>query len=491
MEKVYQAVDGLVSYAKKYLGLDERDEVFARNTVFSILGLESYKDEKYDGVLPTVPDKLLKELDEACIDAGLFGIYDCARYNDEIMGALMMPPSKVIDTFNDVKAKEGSEKATEWLYDYSVKSDYVKKSALDANPRFEAEGLIVTINKSKPEFRDPKKAASGNSVKGGYPKCTICRENEGFSGRNKRTLRTVDITLGGKKWFWQFSPYGYFYQHGIAVNTEHTPMHVDKNTFVNLMDFVDVYPHYFIGCNAPLPRIGGSVLAHDHYQGGGEVLPLHKAPPAVSLKWSDYPEAEISVLDWPGTAVRVKSTDRNAVTEVSEIIRKGWVNYENASIGIIPRSEEGEHSAISPTVVKRDGKYEMTIILRNNITTEEYPDGVFHAHPEFHTIKKESIGLIEAQGLFILPGRLETQLAEIENLIVNGLPLEGDAREFELVYEEMKTRCGENPTAEQVSEEMKKELGSICKRILGNTAVFKTQPETVKFLKGLGFTCND
>ena len=388
-------------------------------------------------------------------------------------------PSQVNAKFQTLLSQSGKV-AMDWLYSYCVHNDYVKKAVLDKNPRFDAEGLVITINKAKPEFKDAKKAKAGNSVEGGFAKCVICRENEGLSSRNKRTLRTVDITLDGEKWFWQYSPYGYFNEHGITVNCNHTPMHVDKSTFAKLMDFVDLFPHYFIGCNAALPRIGGSVLAHDHYQGGGEILPMHKAKAKYTLKHASYPEAVVEVVDWQGTVVRVVSKERTTISELSEIIRKAWVGYSNPELGIIAEDEDGVHSSISPTVIKTERGYEMSIIFRNNITSEQYPDGVFHAHPEFHSVKKESIGLIEAQGLFILPGRLEEQLAKIEKLIEEDKPLSAELAEFKLVYDEVKAIGGD------VSEAMKKELGSICSRILDNTAVFKDKKITLNFLIDLG-----
>ncbi|MDE7158647.1 MAG: hypothetical protein K2N74_03645 [Clostridiales bacterium] len=340
----------------------------------------------------------------------------------------------------------------------------------------------MTINKAKPEFRDPQKAKAGNSVDGGFAKCVICRENEGYGARNKRTLRTVDLTLGGEKWFWQYSPYGYFHEHGIAVNCEHIPMHVDKTTFTKLMDFVDIFPHYFIGCNAPLPRIGGSVLAHDHFQGGGEILPMHKAGAVYTLKHRDYSDAVIELVDWQGTVVRVVSKNRRSIEELSQAINEKWVTYDNPALGIIHEDGDGVHSAISPTVVKTARGYEMNLILRSNITNANYPDGVFHAHPEFHMIKKESIGLIEVQGLFILPGRLEEQLGMIEKLVAEGKRLPPEYAEFRLVYDEVKAIGG------NAHEAMQKELGSICNRILENTAVFKDKTQTVEFLKDLGIT---
>ena len=449
MNNVLDRADEFIAYAKKHLELKEEDGIYVRNRVLEVLseceGEELTADEK-----------------------------------DEIYGLLSLLPSEINAKFKSL-VEEDSKKATEWFYNYCVYNDYVKKAVLDKNPRFEAGNLIITINKAKPEFRDPKKAVAGNSVDSGFAKCVICRENEGFGGRAKRNLRTVDLTLGGEKWFWQYSPYGYFHEHGIAVNCEHIPMHVDRATFGKLMDFVDIFPHYFIGCNAPLPRIGGSVLAHDHYQGGGEILPMHKAGAVYTLKHKNYPDAVIEVVDWQGTVIRVVSENRNTVTELCDIIRKAWEIYENKELGIIPRDSEGIHSTVSPTVIKTGRGYEMSNILRNNITSEEYPDGVFHAHPEYHIIKKESIGLIEAQGLFILPGRLEEQLEKLGRLIEEGKPLTEELAEFSLVYDEVKQIGGD------VHEAIKKELGSICSRILDNTAVFKDKKQTVKFLLDLNF----
>ncbi len=478
------AVKKLVGYARAKLALDKRNELYARNTVLGILGLESYSDEGEDYADESCAE-LLRLLTEAGIGEGLFAEEDAERIADEVMGALMLSPKEIDEGFS-LRLRNSSRRATDWFYDYSVNSDYVKKEKLDKNPRFTAKnGLIVTINLAKPEFRDPKKAASGNSTKGGYPKCTICRENEGWGGRCKRTLRTVSLKLNGEPWFWQYSPYGYFKQHGIAVNCAHTPMHVDKNTFLKLMDFVDEFPHYFLGCNAPLPRIGGSVLAHDHFQGGGERLPIFDAKSAVRMKHKSFPEVETDVLDWFGTAVRLTGVNREAIAVLADFIRASWIGYRNDGLGIIPEDENGVHNAVSPTVVKSEKGYEMTLILRSNITSEKYPDGVFHAHPEFHSIKKESIGLIEAQGLFILPGRLQKELGALAKAIANGA-LPEELTPFRLLYDEI-TAEKKVRSEDEAKNAIDEELGSICERILKNTAVFKTHRETAEFLKGVGF----
>lgn len=482
MNDVYRSIDNLVDYAEKNLGLAKRNEDYARNAIFNLLGLDAYEGIFAPDVKDLTPEKLVAEFNAACIEEGLYEEYEGERYCDAVMGALTLSPKDVEDIFYRIEKEKGGAAATEWFYDYSVKCDYVKKAKLDANPRFEENGLIITINKAKPEFRDSKKAAEGNKPKGGYPKCNICHANEGFSGRSKCTLRTVNVNLGGEEWFWQFSPYGYFYQHGIVVNYEHTPMHIDKGTFVRLMDFADRFPHYFIGSNAALPRIGGSVLAHDHYQGGGETLPLQKAAAVKTFVCKGYKNAQLEILDWPGTAVRVVSKDRNAITEISNAVSEYWRNYDNPDLGLICRGEDGVRHAISPTVVKTSRGYEMTIILRSNIVSESYPDGVFHAHPEFHVIKKESIGLIEAQGLFILPGRLDKELSELGELIAKRLPLTPELKDYEMIFGEITALCEGDFSAENVKAATRKELGSVCYRILENTAVFKDKKDTEKFL---------
>ncbi|MBD5132365.1 MAG: galactose-1-phosphate uridylyltransferase [Clostridiales bacterium] len=438
-------IQDLIQYAKERLGLDTRDEMYVKNR--------------------------LLELDD----------------EDAVFGALSLMPSEIDKRFKDILETKGSKAATDWFYRYCVSNKYVKRDELDKNPRFDASnGLTVTINKAKPEFKDPNKAKAGNSVDGGFAKCVICRENEGYGARHKRNLRTVSITLGGKQWFWQYSPYGYFNEHGIAVNCEHTPMHVDRQTLENLMDFVDLFPHYFIGCNAALQRIGGSVLAHDHYQGGGEVLPLHKAKIKTEVKDKQYPTATAGILDWPGTVIRIKSKDRNEVIDIADRIRQAWVEYNDPALGIIAKDENGVHNAVSPTVVKSADGYEMNVILRSNITSEKYPDGVFHAHPEYHSVKKESIGLIEAQGLFILPGRLESELAELEKFIEHKKPLPPEYAQFKLVYDETK-KLYESGKFKTVHAAMQEELGSICYRILQNTAVFKDEKDMLEFLSSAGF----
>nr|WP_125981103.1 UDP-glucose--hexose-1-phosphate uridylyltransferase [Bifidobacterium goeldii] len=487
LEQVYTVIDELIDYATRHLELDERDADWTRNRMFELFSLDSYRPTGASSS-DDLPDELLTRFRQAGVAAGLFDANEGPVWADVVMGILSGAPSKVENRFEQVEREEGGMGAMRWFYDYCVANNYVKKAVLDRNPRFDSHGLTVTINLAKPEFKNMKKAAAGNSVAGGYPSCTICHENEGFAGRNKRTLRTVPVELGGTPWFWQFSPYGYFHQHGICVNMEHTPMHVDRDTFEHLLDFVDRFPGYFLGCNAALPRIGGSVLAHDHYQGGGELLPMHRAAAWKTLHAAQWSDAVVEILDWPGTAVRVVSPSRETIIAVSDAIREAWVGYDNEALGIASHDADGNRqSALSPSVIVTDRGYEMSLIFRNNAVSEQYPEGVFHAHPEFWPVKQEPIGLIEAQGLFILPGRLVDQLGAIKQALAAGSDLPESVSEFTLVWDELRAVLGDNRDPEAIEAAVHDELGSICERILGNTAVFKDKSITLSFMQALGF----
>lgn len=494
LDETYAAIDALIGYAVRRLDLDPRNEDWTRNRILELYGLDSYDvsdGPTGDGATSGETDDINVLLDRfrtAAATAGLFGAEDGAVQADIVMGLLSRCPADLQDRFAAIERERGGKEAMRWFYDYCVANTYVKRAQLDANPRFDSHGLVVTINLAKPEFKNMAKAAAGNAVAGGYPKCTICHENEGFAGRNKRTLRTMPVMLGGEPWFWQFSPYGYFNEHGICVNTAHTPMHVDRDTFVQLLDFVDRFSGYFLGCNAALPRIGGSVLAHDHFQGGGELLPMHKAPAWATLRLPAYPDATVEILDWPGTAVRVVSASRETIVEISDMIRRAWIEYDDPAADIASHDADGNRqSALSPSVIVTDRGYEMSLIFRNNAVSETYPDGIFHAHPEYYPVKQEPIGLIEAQGLFILPGRLVEQLGAIEDALVSGGDLPDAVGEFALEWEELTAALAGNREREAVRAAIREELGSVCERILGNTAVFKTKEQTRGFLASLGF----
>lgn len=416
--------------------------------------------------------------------------------SDRLLGAVAPLPSAVAAQFAQIERALGPMEAMGWLYLLSCDLGYVKKSRLDANPRFEDGGLTVTINRAKPEFRTMEQAGSGNAVGGGGalgPQCTICHGNEGYGPRSKRTLRTVPVELDGERWFWQFSPYGYFPEHGICVNARHTPMKVGRRTFVQLLDFVDRFPGYFIGCNAALPRIGGSVLAHDHFQGGAERLPIFDAAPWGPAWHAGDGGAFIEILDWPGTALRVTSPSRDGIVEACDAIRRRWETYDEPSLGLHAQGPRGRQSALSPTVIRTPGGYAAFLTLRNNAVSERYPQGVYHAHPQYWCIKQEPIGLIEAQGLFILPARLEGQLAGLARALRCQEEPGEELAGFDVLWRDMRRRIGGVDEARRLprtgmESAMRAAVAAACRAILANTATLPTYADTAAFLESAGFT---
>ena len=487
---VYLAIDELIYYAENNLLLDEYDVDYVRREICNILGLDSYAPQEIDYEKVDAldrPDELINALTDISGGLGLISSADADAVADKVMGALSLMPSEINDIFDSL----GGKKATDFLYDYCVKSGYVRKTALERNIRFKSGytrlGLEITINKARPEYATAEAAREGNTPAGGYPECSICADNEGWAPTGKCALRTVRLTLGGKEWFWQYSPYGYLGKHGIAVSLEHEPMRVTDDTVVRLMDFVDMFPHFFIGCNAALPGAGGSVLSHDHFQGGEEMLPISKAKAKLRLTYPKYPLAEVEVLDWYDSVIRVTSQSRIVMQEIARDIRRGWEDYTDPDRGIVAEDKDGKHNAVSMTMRKiSNGRYCLDIILRSNIRSKKYPDGVFHTHPEYYALKKEANGLLEAQGLFVLPGRVDGEMAKLSDCLVNKQPLPEDMKDYALIRDEIIKENGEDMSKVDAGIYIKEEFGSVCERILGNIAVFKTPEETAEFLISLG-----
>ncbi len=487
---VYLAIDELIYYAENCLLLDEYDLDWTRRAICNILGMDSYAPqeidyEKVEGL--DRPDELIDALTDIASGLGLIGPSDVEETADKVMGALSVLPSEINDIFGSL----GGKKAMDFLYDYSVRNGCVRKTALERNIRFKSGytrlGLEITINKARPEYASADEAERGNTPDGGYPECSICADNEGWSGTGRCALRTVRLTLGGREWFWQFSPYGYLGKHGIAVTLAHEPMRVTDDTVVELMDFVDMFPNFFIGCNAALPGAGGSVLSHEHFQGGEEMLPITKAKAKLRLTYPKYPLAEVEVLDWYDSVIRVTSQSRMVMREIASDIRRGWENYTDRERGIIAQDGDGKHNAVSMTMRKiSNGRYCLDITLRSNVCSDEYPDGVFHTHPEYRALKKEPNGLLEAQGLFVLPGRVDGEMTRLSECLVGKQPLPDDMKDYALLYDEIVENNGADMSKVDAGIYIKEEFGSVCERILGNIAVFKTPEETAEFLTGLG-----
>ena len=502
-------IENLLAYAKCHLFLPEEDEIYMRNVLLSHFRLSS----PYQGEADTteaenadVPDALMGEIAAFAKSARLCEEGAEERFAANVFGLLMPRPSKVNEEFSRIREREGASKASDYLYSLSVKSGYVQKTAIARNLKWNYDdgksGLEITVNLSKPEKNNKDIAKLLTAPKGNkYPSCALCKENEGFEGSAthppRRNLRTVDLTLGGEKWFMQYSPYAYYEEHCIAINEKHVPMHVDNKTPAKLLDFVDVLPNYFIGSNASLPIVGGSILDHEHFQGGKHLMPMHHALVRTCYAHPAFPHLTFGILDWYNSAVRFEGPRDEAEACAAKII-EAWKTFDCPACDILSRTGGTPHNACSPILRKIEDMYSFTIILRNNRTDKTYPDGIFHVHPEHLNIKSEGIGLIEAMGLFILPPRLKRQLAAIADILCGNAEYDETAlnapeNDLYLHRNMIKTLLSEGRAAskEEAEARVKDYVNKTCAAILDNTAVFKND-ETGRqgfdaFLRSMGF----
>lgn len=473
-----QEISNLITYAKLHLGLDKRDTTYFGNVIAQKLKLKEFalcwtNEEKIEAY--TCPDSLIKPLVDFAKDTGVIEEGEEEFFSSDILDLLTKRPSEVEDTFEALHEKDAMS-AFEYLYDLGVKNDYVKLSAIQKNICWDAETtknkIEITINLSKPE-KSNKSVALAKTAKTGYPKCMLCKENVGYEGqgRTRKNMRVVPLTLAGEDWFWQFSPYAYFYQHGIAINQKHVPMAITEKTFTKLLDFVDYAPEYFIGSNACLPIVGGSILAHEHFQGGRHDFPMFKANKGEEYQ-TPVDGVKAYVPDWYNSVILLKGKNKEDVASLANAIYEKWVKYSDESVGIIAKTD-ANHNTLAPIARKVDGEYEMYLQLRNNRCDEEHPDGIFHAHKEYHNIKSEAIGLIEAMGRFILPGRLEKQLAEVEKYLTGEREeITEDMKIHEAMILSLKEKNG-IVGPKKAHTLVKKYVEHVCEQILYNTAVFK------------------
>ena len=481
-------VEKLIKYALKHLHMEKRDEIYFRNLLLREFKLlEPYdgdEDLSYIDSL-SVPDLLTEEIEQYAIANGLCGEYEEGLYSTYIFGLISPLPSVVNAEFNRLKNTEGEKEACKYLYDLSVKNNYVQKTAIGRNLKWEyLDGdkfLEITVNLSKPE-KDNKEIAKLLTAKKSekkYPACFLCKENEGFAGTlthpARENIRTISLKMGGEPWFIQYSPYAYYNEHLIAISEEHTPMHIAEDTVEKVLDFVDYLPNYMIGSNAALPIIGGSILNHEHFQGGEHLMPMHYAKIKERFTAIGFEDVEVGIVDWYNSVIRLKSESREKIATLSKKIISAWANFSDEACGVFAKTDGVPHNSLSP-VCRKDGKYYvMDMILRNNITSKEYPDGVFHAHPEYHNIKKEGIGLIEAMGLFILPGRLKKQLYSIAEILCGRVSFNRQDKTL-LVHNDMIEELlgeGLSSSMEDAEKRVTDRVNVICKNILYNTAVFK------------------
>ncbi len=483
-QSVSKYIAALAEYGIRKGMVAPEDRTWVINSLLHELGLLSYEEPERAEELP-LEDILGGLLDwavqEGKIDGGPVSrdLLDTA-----LMGVLTPRPSLVISQFRHLY-RDKPELATDWYYQFSQDTDYIRAYRIAKDVKWvtstEYGDLDITINLSKPE-KDPKAIAAAKSApQGGYPKCQLCCENEGYSGRldhpARRNHRIIPITIDGSDWFFQYSPYVYYNEHCICLNREHTPMKIDRAAFRKLLDFVRQFPHYFVGSNADLPIVGGSILSHDHFQGGRYTFAMEKAPVEQAVSFPGFEDVEAGLVKWPMSVLRIRCGGSGRLVELADKILLAWRGYSDPAAFVYAETEGEPHNTITPIARKRDGKFELDLVLRNNITTEEYPLGVYHPHQELHHIKKENIGLIEVMGLAVLPARLKGEMARLGGMLVSG----GDpAQDQELAKhapwaEELRRKY--TFTAENVDGILQQEIGHVFAKVLEHAGVFKRTEE--------------
>jgi UDPglucose--hexose-1-phosphate uridylyltransferase len=494
-----QTLENLVYYGVYHLGLDYYDAIYARNHLYSLFDMvpeEGIECNKAYVESLSLPDELLSVVYNYALETKMILSAEEDMLTTKVMGYITPAPSIVV---NKTKSFSDGNLGLDYLYDLGIKSNYIKKSAIDKNIIWETKefdpNLVITINLSKPE-KDNKEIAKllANKEKPKYPKCMLCEENLGYLGRvdypARQTIRYMPVELGGEKWFVQFSPYAYYYKHCIAINQEHKPMVIGSQTIDNILDFVDKFDKYFIGSNAALPIVGGSILNHEHYQGGAYKLPMMYSKAERVYKHSLYPNVVVEELNWYAKSVRLVSEDKEEIARLAKEIIAKWEKYNDFENEIYSHTANTPHNTLSPIACKVDGKYHIYMIFRNNRTNEEHPDGIYHAHKEYHNIKKEGIGLIEAMGLFILPGRLLKETAIVEQYLtgVKLLPVSEEAVEYKhsTMIEKLVNNFGNSNSKDVAKQIVTDEINNVCRNILGNISVFKDENSFAKFANYLG-----
>ncbi len=472
-------LDALVRYAVERELIHEDDICVARNRLLETLRL----DEAEPGEKVSAPlHELLAALTQDAAARGLIEdtVTDRDLFDTKLMGALTPMPHEVRETFARLR-RDDPQRATDWFYRFSQDTNYIRRDRIAKDVKWNYVSdygeLDITINLSKPE-KDPRDIAAAKArPQSGYPRCALCAENEGYAGRRnhpaRQNHRILPITLDGSQWYLQYSPYVYYNEHCIALNAEHCPMHIDAVTFRRLLDFVTIFPHYFIGSNADLPIVGGSILSHDHCQGGRYTFAMEKAPVERELRFAAFPEVRGGIVRWPMSVIRLTSENRAQLLSLAERILTLWRGYSDPESGVLAQTGGAAHNTITPIARRRGAAYEMDLVLRCNITTPEFPLGVFHPHPELHHIKKENIGLIEVMGLAVLPARLKKELAGVREAILSGADLRRDAtlaKHAEWVEDLQKRHTF---TPENTEEILRQEVGAVFTRVLEDAGVFK------------------
>ena len=493
---VDREIQALVAYALDTGLIEPCERMWAVNTLLEALGLDSYTEPETPAERPVELTAVLTALMD---DAHARGVLkeDSVVYRDlfdtMLMGRLTPRPAQVIDKFRALYA-QSPETATNWYYQFSQDTNYIRRDRIAKDVKWlsptEYGELDITINLSKPE-KDPKAiAAARNLPVSAYPRCLLCAENEGYAGRVNHPARgnhrIIPITINGSPWFLQYSPYVYYNEHCICLNSEHVPMKIDRACFAKLLDFVGQFPHYFVGSNADLPIVGGSILAHDHFQGGHYTFAMAKAPVETPFTFPGYEDVKSGIVKWPMSVVRLTAADPERLIDLADKILLSWRGYTDETVFIFAETDGEPHNTITPIARRRGEDYELDLVLRNNITTAEHPLGVYHPHAELHHIKKENIGLIEVMGLAVLPARLKEELSAVANALVSGADLRADERTAKHADWAEGFRGKYTITADNALDIVEKETGLVFARVLEHAGVYKrTQEGKSAFLRFL------
>ncbi len=480
----------LVSYAEKCGFLMSGDRVWAVNSILDTLKKPSFDgDMSYKGSRPI--NEILDALLDYAVETGVIDDNTTSRelFDTEIMGRLTPRPSEVARLFND-KYNVSPKTATDWYYKFSGDTNYIRRDRIAKDVKWLSEtsygNLEITINLSKPE-KDPRAIAAAKlAPQSGYPKCLLCAENEGYAGSfnhpARQNHRLIPLTLHGENWFMQYSPYVYYNEHCIVLNSKHRPMVIDKAAFEKLLEFIGKFPHYFVGSNADLPIVGGSILSHEHFQGGAHDFPMAKAPIKQPVSFKGFEDVQAGIVHWPMSVIRISCLDPKRLVQLADKLLSCWRGYTDKDAFIFAETNGEPHNTITPIARRRGDNYELDLVLRSNITTDEYPLGVYHPHQELHHIKKENIGLIEVMGLAVLPARLKSELATLSEVLISG----GDVSSVPEIEKHAnwaaELRGKYDFTRENTDEILKLEVGNVFAKVLEHAGVYKSEDAFMRFI---------
>ncbi len=481
---INKRITELVNYGIKKGLLEKEDKIYVTNRILAKLNLDSFAES--EEAKEEELEIILKDILSFAIEKGLCedSITEKDIFDTEIMALLLPRPSEVIRKFNRLY-EESPQAATDFYYSFSQDSDYIRRYRIKKDMKWTADTnygtLDITINLSKPE-KDPKAiAAARNAVQSSYPLCQLCRENEGYLGRidhpARANHRIIPVTINESDWYFQYSPYVYYNEHCIVFNSQHTPMAINHNTFVKLFDFVKLFPHYFVGSNADLPIVGGSILTHDHFQGGHYTFAMAKAEIETPLTFKGFEDVGAGIVKWPMSVIRLFGKDCDRIIALADKILASWRGYTDEAAFVYSETDGTPHNTITPIARKNGENFELDLVLRNNITTKEHPLGVYHPHAQLHHIKKENIGLIEVMGLAVLPARLKNEMKDLKDAILKG----SDIRSDEVLSkhadwtDELKAKY--IFTKDNIDEIIEKEIGVVFSKVLEDAGVYKRNKE--------------